>query len=94
MTARCMILPMTGGSLFMNIPAMMRNIYKFSKAEMEGIIARDAEDDEKLAAGIRMAVAKEVVPADPPVEPTAKIDVLGKTADEARSCGALVLPAQ
>ena len=55
---------------------------KFSKAEMDGIVARDAEDDEKLAAGIRMAIAKEVVPADPAVEPTAKIDVLGKTADQ------------
>ena len=28
---------------------------KFAKAEMQGIIARDAEDDEKLAQGIRAA---------------------------------------
>jgi len=49
---------------------------------MDGILSRDAEDDEKLAAGIRMAVAKKVVEAEPPVEPIAKIDVLGKTADQ------------
>ncbi|KAL3892985.1 MAG: hypothetical protein SGPRY_014588 [Prymnesium sp.] len=33
---------------------------QFSHAEMEGIMQRDAEDDEKLAAGIRMAIEKQV----------------------------------
>jgi len=49
---------------------------------MEGIIRRDAEDDEKLAAGIRMAIEKGVIPASPAVEPLTKIDVLGKTAEQ------------
>ena len=54
----------------------------FSKAEMEGIMGRDAEDDEKLAAGIRAAIKKGAVAAKPPVEPLTKIDVLGKSADD------------
>lgn len=54
----------------------------FSKAEMEQILARDAEDDEKLAEGIRLAVAKGAVEASPPVEPITEIDVLGKSADD------------
>ena len=54
----------------------------FAKSEMDAILKRDAEDDEKLAAGIKMAVEKGVLKADPPVEPLTKIDVLGKTADE------------
>jgi len=54
----------------------------FSKAEMDAIMARDNEDDEKLAAGIRSAVAKGAVPSDPPVEPLTMIDVLGKSADD------------
>jgi len=53
----------------------------FSRSEMEGIMQRDAEDDEKLAVGIRTAVSKRVIPAEPPVEPICKIDVLGKSAD-------------
>jgi len=53
----------------------------FSQKEMEGIMARDAEDGEKLAAGIREAIAKGVVEAEPPVEPVCKIDVAGKSAD-------------
>ena len=54
----------------------------FAKAEMEAILGRDAEDDEKLAAGIRLAVKKGAVPANPPVEPLNEIDVLGKSADD------------
>lgn len=54
----------------------------FSKAEMDGILKRDAEDDEKLAAGIVMAVEKGVLAADPPVEALTQIDVLGKTAEK------------
>merc|ERR1712190_697410 len=53
----------------------------FSKAEMDGILQSDDEDDEKLAAGIGKAIGKGVIPADPPVEPICTIDVLGKTAD-------------
>merc|ERR1719253_681059 len=49
---------------------------------MRGILRRDAEDDEKLAAGIAKAVAKGVVPANPRVEPINFIDAYGKTADE------------
>ncbi|KAL1527653.1 hypothetical protein AB1Y20_009039 [Prymnesium parvum] len=55
---------------------------QFSQAEMDGIVRRDAEDDEKLAAGIRMAIEKGVIPASPAVEPLTKIDVLGKTAEQ------------
>ena len=40
----------------------------FAKAEMDDILKRDAEDDEKLAAGIAMAVKKGVLAANPPVE--------------------------
>ena len=52
-----------------------------AKREMEQILARDAEDGEKLAAGIAMAVQRGVLPANPPVEPVTKIDVAGKSAD-------------
>eukprot|EP00930_Biecheleria_cincta_P093513 TRINITY_DN8392_c0_g1_i1.p1 TRINITY_DN8392_c0_g1~~TRINITY_DN8392_c0_g1_i1.p1 ORF type:complete len:752 (+),score=175.58 TRINITY_DN8392_c0_g1_i1:67-2322(+) len=52
-----------------------------SKREADGILRRDAEDDEKLAAGIAKAIAKGVVEAKPPVEATCNIDVLGKSAD-------------
>jgi len=52
----------------------------FAREEMEGIMQRDAEDDEKLAAGIQMAVQKGVLPSDPPLEPLTKVDVLGKSA--------------
>ena len=37
----------------------------FAKAEMDDILKRDAEDDEKLAAGISMAVQKGVLEANP-----------------------------
>jgi len=55
---------------------------KFAEAETSGILQRDAEDGEKLAAGIKMAMDKGVLPADPPVETLCTIDVLGKSADE------------
>jgi cytidylate kinase len=57
----------------------------FAKKEMEEILQRDKEDDDKLAAGIVKAVAKGVIPKDPPVEPTCVIDVLGKSADAVAS---------
>lgn len=54
----------------------------FSRRETADILKRDADDGEKLAAGIKMAVAKGVLEANPPVENTMKIDVLGKSADQ------------
>ena len=59
-----------------------------SKSEMEGILARDAEDDSKLAEGIKLAIAKGAVPANVKVEPTMSIDVYGKTAD--RVCDEII----
>ncbi|CAE8612703.1 unnamed protein product [Polarella glacialis] len=53
----------------------------FAQKEMEGILQRDAEDDEKLAEGIQMAVQKGVVEASPAVEEVCRIDVLGKSAE-------------
>jgi cytidylate kinase len=53
----------------------------FAQKEMDGILARDAEDAEKLSAGIAEAVARGTLEAEPPVEPVTKIDVAGKTAD-------------
>jgi len=52
-----------------------------AQSETEAILQRDAEDAEKLAAGIAKAVAKGVLEANPPVEATFKVDVLGKSAD-------------
>lgn len=54
----------------------------FSTREMEAIIERDALDDEKLAAGIKVAIERGVIEANPPVEPVTKIDVMGKSAEE------------
>jgi len=54
----------------------------FAKNEMDGIIARDDEDAEKLAAGIREAVARGVLDPNPPVEPVCKVNVAGKSADQ------------
>ena len=53
-----------------------------AKSETSAILKRDAEDDEKLAAGIKMAVEKGVLSANPPVEPLTTIDVLGKSAEQ------------
>lgn len=47
-------------------------------AQTKSIIDRDNEDGEKLAVGIQLAIAKNVIPATVVVEETAKIDVLGK----------------
>ena len=52
-----------------------------SKKETEMILSRDKEDDEKLAAGIRIAVDKGVLSADVQVEAVTSIDVFGKSAD-------------
>jgi cytidylate kinase len=53
---------------------------QFGDSETKSILARDAEDDEKLAAGIKIAVDKGVLKAISP-PPYTKVDVLGKTAD-------------
>jgi cytidylate kinase len=53
-----------------------------STAEMTDILARDKEDGDKLAAGVKLAVDKGVLAQDPLVEPTIKINVLGKTPDQ------------
>jgi cytidylate kinase len=58
---------------------------RLSEAEGNLIIQRDKEDDEKLAVGIRLAVDKKVLPADPHVSAVTKISVVGKTADEVAS---------
>jgi cytidylate kinase len=52
-----------------------------SAAETSDILARDAEDGEKLAQGIRKGIDKGVLAANVVVEPTCLIDVLGKSAD-------------
>lgn len=52
-----------------------------AKKSTQAILQRDQEDDDKLADGIKMAVAKGVVPSDPGVEPVCSIDVLGMSAD-------------
>lgn len=55
---------------------------KLSARLMKEIMDRDAEDGEKLAKGIEIAVDKGVLPANIDVEPVNKIIVSGKTADE------------
>ena len=62
----------------------------FAKAEMDAIVSRDAEDDEKLAQGIALAVSKGAIPPkkELPLERTSKIDVLGLSADQV--AGAIV----
>lgn len=55
---------------------------QFSKAEADGIIKRDAEDDEKLAAGIQIALEKGVISKDYVPEEYINVDVMGKTADQ------------
>lgn len=54
---------------------------KFATAEMEAIQARDAEDGDKLAAGIAEAVKRGALEAEPAVEHTTVVQVLGKSAD-------------
>jgi hypothetical protein len=51
-----------------------------AQTDMESIMIRDAEDEEKLAVGIQIAIDKNVLSAldDPPIY--FKVDVLGKTA--------------
>lgn len=53
-----------------------------AKKELDGIVTRDDEDAEKLAAGVDQAIKKGVLPGDLPPPEYEKIDVLGKTADQ------------
>jgi len=57
------------------------NFRKLSERLMAEIMKRDDEDGEKLAAGIKLAVDKGVLPAHVEVEPTTKVSVSGKAAD-------------
>jgi len=52
-----------------------------SKAQEEAILKRDAEDSEKLTAGIQSSIDRGSLPADPAVDPYVQIDVIGKTPD-------------
>mmetsp|Transcript_31935 Transcript_31935/g.74769 ORF Transcript_31935/g.74769 Transcript_31935/m.74769 type:complete len:346 (-) Transcript_31935:200-1237(-) len=54
---------------------------KLSERLTKEIMQRDAEDGDKLAKGIQLAVDKGVLPANVEVEPTTKVDVTGKTAE-------------
>jgi hypothetical protein len=65
-------------SLFATEPTFI----EVSKKETDMILARDAEDDQKLAAGIEIAVRKGVLSAQVQVEPVITIDVYGKSADQ------------
>lgn len=55
---------------------------KLSQRLTAEIMKRDTEDGEKLANGIRIAVAKSVLPQNVEVEPCTKVSVSGRTADE------------
>ena len=51
-------------------------------SETKAVLTRDKEDDAKLAKGIKLAIDKGVVAASVTMEPTTKIVVIGKTADQ------------
>eukprot|EP00928_Gymnodinium_smaydae_P058518 TRINITY_DN4171_c0_g1_i1.p2 TRINITY_DN4171_c0_g1~~TRINITY_DN4171_c0_g1_i1.p2 ORF type:complete len:382 (+),score=128.80 TRINITY_DN4171_c0_g1_i1:59-1147(+) len=55
---------------------------ELSKKELDQIVARDAEDAEKLQIGVDEAIKKGVLPADLKPPEYTQIDVLGKTADQ------------
>jgi len=59
-----------------------RTFVSVSKAQEIAILARDAEDGEKLAKGIQLSIDRGALPADPNVDPYMKIDVLGKSPDQ------------
>lgn len=63
------------------IPVRQRTLQNLSSSEGLDIIKRDNEDDVKLAAGIKIAVDKGVLVANPDVAPVRKVDVVGKNAD-------------
>lgn len=53
-----------------------------SREATDSLLRRDAEDDDKLAKGIALAVERGVLQADVIVEPVVKVDVTGRSADE------------
>lgn len=55
---------------------------KLAELKTGEILARDNEDGDKLAVGIKFAVDKGVLPATVDLEETAMVDVMGKSADE------------
>mmetsp|Transcript_20650 Transcript_20650/g.47868 ORF Transcript_20650/g.47868 Transcript_20650/m.47868 type:complete len:360 (-) Transcript_20650:113-1192(-) len=55
---------------------------KLSKSEMEDTISRDQLDDEKLAAGIKLAVDRGVLTANPGNGAYKPIDVYGKSVEQ------------
>lgn len=57
----------------------------FADAETRDILQRDAEDDEKLAQGIMLAIARQVLPALPEPPKVMRIDVKGRSALEVAS---------
>ena len=64
----------------------------FASAETKQILERDAQDAEKLSAGISAAIKRGVLEANPPVEEQHQIDVLGKTVDDVVSAMKSKLP--
>lgn len=54
----------------------------FAKQELDGIVKRDAEDAEKLAAGVQQAIDKDVLPKDLTPQAYENVDVMGKTAGQ------------
>jgi hypothetical protein len=66
------------------IMAIFENVKEFiavADRETKSILKRDAEDGEKLAEGIQIAIKKNVIPHEVKVEKINKIDVMGKSAD-------------
>lgn len=55
---------------------------KIATTEGECIVQRDAEDDEKLAKGIKLSIEKKILPAFCQTSPTRQINVRGLTAEE------------
>lgn len=53
-----------------------------SRGATDSLLRRDAEDDEKLAKGIALAVERGVLHGDVMVEPVVNVDVTGRSADE------------
>merc|ERR1712100_621641 len=55
---------------------------KLSEETTKEIKQRDADDDDKLAQGIKLAIDKKVLPSDHKTAPVTKVDVMGKSADD------------
>jgi cytidylate kinase len=65
-----------------NLLASDPKFARLSAAEGKDIIKRDEEDETKLAAGIKIAVEKGILVANPAVSPTVPIEVAGKSAED------------